>query len=211
MSDFFFFLILMRVTTDLNFKFVFLFLFVQKKTVTLNRSQKMETKGHNTVKKRGPGIDPWVTSKERAVDEDDIFSKTHKGGRGGGDTGYSFQMCQTVIQTPQFTLSNAEGRSRRIKIQQAALNKEQRRASENTSGQRPVNGGATFLREGYMVGKGREGRIEHVSREMIIRHRLRRGKEQSKDQGPRGDQPSFTRLLSTPGHSSGLCRSRHAF
>lgn len=98
-----------------------------------------------------------MTSKERAVDEDDIFSKTHKGGGGGGgsvggvDTRYSFQMCQTVIQTPQFTLSNAEGRSRRIKIQQAALNKEQWRASENTSGRRPVNGGATFLREGSIT------------------------------------------------------------
>lgn len=58
-------------------------------------------------------------------------------------------MFQAVIQTAQFTLSKAEGRSRRIKIQQAALNKEQWRPFENTSGQGPVNDGATFQRGGF--------------------------------------------------------------
>lgn len=58
-------------------------------------------------------------------------------------------MFQAVIQTAQFTLSKAEGRSRWIKIQQAALNKEQWCPFENTSGQRLVNDGATFQRGGF--------------------------------------------------------------
>lgn len=106
--------------------------------------RRWETKGHHTVKKKEPRIDPWVTSEERAVDEDDIFLHTIEWGE--NDTSYSFRMFQTVIQTPRFTLSKAGERSRRIKIQQASL---QKKEQWQASGQRPLNNGATLQEEEF--------------------------------------------------------------
>lgn len=65
---------------------------------------------------------------------------------GENDTSYSFQMFQTVIQTPRFTLSKAGERSRRIKIQQASLQKNEQ---WQASGQRPLNNGATLQEEEF--------------------------------------------------------------
>lgn len=71
---------------------------------------------------------------------------TPRGGEGGNDTSYSFQIFQMVIQTPQFTLSKAGERSRQIKIQQPSLKKKKQ---WHASGQRPLNNGATLQAEEF--------------------------------------------------------------